>query len=910
MTYLETYKQVRLDSGDYVFARYQDKKQIDRAIVVKKLDANDMYQLHFVDNGYKDEIASQKIYSASLMHELIANNGQPNELDDLKAVIELPFQIICCQLKDKKESVRNTEILKALINECLNFQLEIVDIAKQTLVDDGNGRKVHINKYVIRLYSDEDLLDEKFEDAVKQVSEKTLTQVVKIEQTQQHAQPTQLLTKPVTQPQAQVESQAKNENLLDLNQVYKCKFAFLGDETEMYVNLASDVSKMTELEALLNDKMEIEKIQKNLRGKLAFKTGDQVLAKYYLDDEFNWYRAIVNKVCSEREYEVYYIDYGNSDKVVINDLIELPTKYDLNHFKQFAYHVKFNQVSFNPNLHLRKLEEYLQSEFLNIKVVSAENEQKNKHDMSIYSVEFWSEDMKVCLNTLIDASYLPKETAQFAKKSSKEHIQPSLVVSKPRLIEETSLKFLGKEMTVNTSSTYIEKLTKPFYLCLEQDISSRKDLQESMNQFYTKNSTTSTNSSLKLNDYCAVFSEDNWFRAQVKQTNSNEFLLFYIDFGYEETLDSKSERIRPLDEQFLHFPRYSFGVVLLNPKDNQNPLDVNGEEDENILSDAFERFFAMNTDELVIKIRSKLDLNNNDASPSQILSNETYYAVQMHNKLDECLNEILFKEKEAYLKKKFAKKPRPDLIRLTSKDLPEQTTDKQLDEKDEYMLFTRRLDLFYIFNENKVKSIQKKIQEICHEILEDHKEFDEEQMRKYDAEHLPNRNDLVFGKYVDDQAWYRCVVTNCNHSLGKYELFFVDFGNTEVVAREEILYGWNEEQVDVFKNYEPHAYKCKLFGIVSKPSNDAQKEDLAFKTYTSDNVFNVKLVNYNQHEKVFEVSLKCVRNGQTAHEYLLENNLIEMNKFADIFRSISSIEQQEFYVQLLQSHKITRKHFK
>jgi hypothetical protein len=282
----------------------------------------------------------------------------------------------------------------------------------------------------------------------------------------------------------------------------------------------------------------------------------------------------------------------------------------------------------------------------------------------------------------------------------------------------------------------------------------------------------------------------------------------------------------------------------------------------------------------------------------------------MHNKLDECLNEILFKEKEAHLKKKFAKKQRPDLIRLTSKDLPEQSTDKQMDEKDEFMLFTRRMDLFYIFDENKVKSIQNEIQAICHGILEDQKEFDEEGMRKYDAEHLPNKDDLVFGKYDDDQAWYRCVVTNCNHSLGKYELFFVDFGNTEVVAREEMLYAWNEEQIGVFKNQEPRAYKCKLFGIVSKPSNEAQKEDLAFKTYTSDNIFNVKLINYNQQEKLFEVSLKCVTNGQTAHEFLLENNLIEMNKFTDILRSINSIEQQDFYVQLLKSLKITRKYFK
>ena len=75
--------------------------------------------------------------------------------------------------------------------------------------------------------------------------------------------------------------------------------------------------------------------------------------------------------------EVYYIDYGNSDKVVINDLIELTIKYDLLHLKQFAYHVKFNQVNFNANLHLSELEDYLQSEFLNIRIVSVENEQQS-----------------------------------------------------------------------------------------------------------------------------------------------------------------------------------------------------------------------------------------------------------------------------------------------------------------------------------------------------------------------------------------------------------------------------------------------------------------------------------------------------------------------------------------------------
>ena len=112
------------------------------------------------------------------------------------------------------------------------------------------------------------------------------------------------------------------------------------------------------------------------------------------------------------------------------------------------------------------------------------------------------------------------------------------------------------------------------------------------------------------------------------------------------------------------------------------------------------------------------------------------------------------------------------------------------------------------------------------------------------------------GKYEDDQAWYRCIITDYNKNKKTFELFYIDFGNIEIASKEDILYGWSAEHVQVFKNYEAQAIKCKLYGLKS-PNKDhfSDEENQTFKEHVSDKIFKPKFIKYNTEEDIFEVSL-------------------------------------------------------
>ena len=69
--------------------------------------------------------------------------------------------------------------------------------------------------------------------------------------------------------------------------------------------------------------------------------------------------------------------------------------------------------------------------------------------------------------------------------------------------------------------------------------------------------------------------------------------------------------------------------------------------------------------------------------------------------------------------KKTEKPARPELIRLTAADMPKQSTDTQVAEGDTFRIFSRRIDLFYVFEESKVKRIQNHVKDAVDQLLEE-----------------------------------------------------------------------------------------------------------------------------------------------------------------------------------------------
>ncbi len=204
-------------------------------------------------------------------------------------------------------------------------------------------------------------------------------------------------------------------------------------------------------------------------------------------------------------------------------------------------------------------------------------------------------------------------------------------------------------------------------------------------------------------------------------------------------------------------------------------------------------------------------------------------------------------------------------------DLIERPTDRQLSSTEGFGIFTRHIDFFYLFEEKRVCEIQKNVQIICKNIMLEQAEL---LVTPEMDEPFYNKGNLVFGKYEDDEKWYRCLITNCNKNKTKFEIFFIDMGNTEVVAKCDLLYGWSEKHVEIFKIYEPQALKCKMYGLTAPDGNDfTQDENYEFKSHVANKTFKAKIINYNESEKIYEVTLDDVKTNTSVHDFLTDRRL-------------------------------------
>lgn len=159
------------------------------------------------------------------------------------------------------------------------------------------------------------------------------------------------------------------------------------------------------------------------------------------------------------------------------------------------------------------------------------------------------------------------------------------------------------------------------------------------------------------------------------------------------------------------------------------------------------------------------------------------------------------------------------------------------------------------------------------EELESYASYKEDELSR-----RPQVGDLVFGQYELDGAWYRCVVTNCDETRTNYELFYMDFGNTELATYSptSLLVPWRESHTRVLREYEPQAYKCSLYGVTRRgKSTDDDNEK--FKAFTKNRLFSVRFLTENK-DGLFGVCLDEIISDSkssfaTAHIFAINEKL-------------------------------------
>ncbi len=787
--------------GDVCLAQYLSDSSWYRGVILKYQEyppqsGEFVYDVFFADYGNIEFNMSENLLCSIQAVKNSIRSSKKTSLElDLKSIIELPFQAICCQIFNKKENQKNTDTLKSFEPEIITFQIK--DLKKQSLIE-----QIEIKKYSVCLYLDNISLQDKFESLTPTIIKNNIIPIIDLEPFSLH----------------------------------EFKLAFCGSETEIYINLNNELNELDKLQAEIN--ANLKQIDKSICD-YKFKKNDLVLAKFINEDNtFDWYRAKIIAI-QENKYHVFYIDYGNTDtELALNDLRLLPDKFMRQ--AQFAYNIRLNGITELKDEMQDIILDYLTTDDSQVKIISKQND--------CYLVELWKNDSIRCLNKLLDPAY-------------------TIVCNKKKGIETSTLDDLytikNRDFKVKTKYAYIEDFQRPFYFSLELNVDERQKLLIDLNSFYSsQNNKSKFNKEIEVNDYCAVFSENEWYRAQVKSINGNELHLFHIDYGYEEIIEFNLEKIQPLADQFLNLPRFIFGAYLLKP----NTLDrIQFEpKDTEDLQPFLENFFSNSDDDLELIINDKI-------TESIHFKNEFYFGVNILNKNNDNLNHIIVEAKKQLEIKLIKKKPiLPDYIRLKLVDIPEQSKTSQAKSNSQYLLFTKRADLFYVFDEELIVNMQEKVQKICEQIMQERDEYE----FNLDETRFPMKGDLVFGKYAEDDQWYRCLITNISNARNKYELFFIDFGNTEITSREEILYGWTNEQMAIFKQNQPLAIKCKLYGL--KPVEGVQFSDeqtKAFKEITNEKQYNVKFIKFDSD--FYEICLKETNKNDwfELHFYLIKNKL-------------------------------------
>lgn len=73
----------------------------------------------------------------------------------------------------------------------------------------------------------------------------------------------------------------------------------------------------------------------------------------------------------------------------------------------------------------------------------------------------------------------------------------------------------------------------------------------------------------------------------------------------------------------------------------------------------------------------------------------------------------------------------------------------------------------------------------------------------------PQIGQICVAKYSEDEQWYRAIVKEVDHELNNVRVFFIDYGNEDVVLIDKGLLVINDQ----FKQYPCMALKCCLDGI-------------------------------------------------------------------------------------------------
>nr|XP_042899962.1 tudor domain-containing protein 1 isoform X1 [Parasteatoda tepidariorum] len=327
--------------------------------------------------------------------------------------------------------------------------------------------------------------------------------------------------KPTKLPEKRIKSDLVADMPFDDSIKYQVKVVFIGGgASKIFIQLLENESK---LEALM--KQLYKHCSSNISDKYTPIKNEIVCCKFKEDG--NWYRGeVIGK--KGKKYKVFFVDFGNEDWVVEEEMRALPT-----------------------NLSLHKL--------VICTSLPIVNDEDLKELIPKLTSECW--EMKI-----IDKSSSPVKIMLYQnEKPVTDFLKKKFVPTKASLSQQKLPE--GKKCEVMVFHT--EK--NVVYVQQIEDAQQIRDLDNNMNSAVA--AMPPAKEILINNVYCALFTDGLWYRASIdKDLQNNQYLATFIDFGNQEIVDVQN--LKDLSEEFFKFPIFGISVIPQNVSVSQMQAQV------------------------------------------------------------------------------------------------------------------------------------------------------------------------------------------------------------------------------------------------------------------------------------------------------------------------------------------------
>ena len=495
------------------------------------------------------------------------------------------------------------------------------------------------------------------------------------------------------------------------------------------------------------------------------KVGDACLAKYV--DEV-WYRGKI--LGSDRNgYKVFFVDYGNSDFVVRNNVLSVLDKFLT--LPPQAYECELANVravgggQWGTEL-LVQFEELVLEQTFVAQAISLKT-----NNVLVLSLFKDATMTTLAVERLISDGYLQRLDAVLPYV----HSGPS-----------RSYKFLQLDNFTfeDVHISYCENPNKFCCILLKNSTALRK-LMEELEITYrdAADDDYPLTSCCQDNPCCAKYSEDDmWYRAIITSESpspSGEITVRFVDYGNSESVLISS--LMELNDRFLELPMQALECSLYGIKPSN--------EDEEWPQDAIEFFETMTNEKQLVSYLYKV--TNNMAEVFLFDTSEETKDINFGEVMVESGKAIAVKSLKDYKKVNHSPHRKSsfgiiDLVPNTSKAVIVTNIESPSDFYCQLLTHSSDLD----------------------KLMNDISQYYEALSDVDDTITLPQTGMMCCGRYTEDDGWYRALILASDVANRQVEVLYVDYGNTETLPITRI-----KELKPQFECLPQQAVSCCLYGI-------------------------------------------------------------------------------------------------